>query len=271
MLAAAPRHVGGGVVLRTGPPSGSTPYRGHPPGRRRFIFGAMLGAPTTPHHQPPCSSSARCSPSCCPAPGGRQESSGGVGGRRAGVRGRPGSAAVWPWSLVTVLAAGASSGPRCPGRGAERWSTGDGGDGPGTRVTVSPLVDIRKRLVDQSDVEVFTVRSQRAGVLAAHRARQLRRRVWSSSGSFARGRRRARRPIDPRARRRRPSRRTSPSSGARRDLAAGRLQPGVGRGTAPTSAATTSRPPSSSTATGRPPTASSYSVESRIPRLDRAS
>ena len=66
--------------------------------------------------------------------------------------------------------------PRVPGAHAEAMLDWHGGGiGDGTRVTVSPLVDIRKRLVDQSDVEAFTVRADAAVVLAAHRARQLRR------------------------------------------------------------------------------------------------
>ena len=53
------------------------------------------------------------------------------------------------------------------------------------RVTVSPLVDIRSRLVDQSNVEVFTVRSN---VRAYWRLTSLERfdgRIWSSSGSYS--------------------------------------------------------------------------------------
>jgi transglutaminase-like putative cysteine protease len=55
-----------------------------------------------------------------------------------------------------------------------------------SRVTISPLVDIRSRLVDQSSMEVFTVRSP---VPAYWRLTSLERfdgRIWSSSGSYGR-------------------------------------------------------------------------------------
>lgn len=64
-------------------------------------------------------------------------------------------------AALTVLAA-VVVGPRVPGaddaaiipwRATER-------EGPGARTTVSPLVDIRTRIVDQADVEVFRVRSE---------------------------------------------------------------------------------------------------------------
>lgn len=58
------------------------------------------------------------------------------------------------------------------------------GDDPGPRVTVSPLVDIRRRLVEQSDAVAFQVRSP---VQAYWRLTSLDRfdgQIWSSNGSF---------------------------------------------------------------------------------------
>lgn len=77
-------------------------------------------------------------------------------------------------------------GPRIPGAESEAIvSLTDIGDsGPGTRVTVSPLVDIRSRLVEQADVEVFSVRSS---VRSYWRLTSLDRfdgRIWSSNGSY---------------------------------------------------------------------------------------
>jgi len=64
-------------------------------------------------------------------------------------------------ALVAIVA-GAVIGPAFPGAQEEAivdWKNiGEGSDDP-SRVVISPLVDIRGRLVDQSDVEVFTVRS----------------------------------------------------------------------------------------------------------------
>ncbi|MEJ7583193.1 MAG: DUF3488 and transglutaminase-like domain-containing protein [Acidimicrobiales bacterium] len=87
--------------------------------------------------------------------------------------------------LITVLAAGVV-GPRLPGTGAPPLLDWRGrGDGPGTRVTVSPLVDIRKRLVDQSDVELFQVRSNERAYWRMTGLDIFDGTVWSSSGSFA--------------------------------------------------------------------------------------
>ncbi|WP_436795638.1 transglutaminase TgpA family protein [Actinospongicola halichondriae] len=86
---------------------------------------------------------------------------------------------------VAVLVA-AVIGPRLPGAESEAILslTEIGDDGPGTRVTVSPLVDIRSRLVEQADVEVFSVRSP---VRSYWRLTSLDRfdgRIWSSNGSY---------------------------------------------------------------------------------------
>ena len=76
-------------------------------------------------------------------------------GSRALVRAGIGLAA-------TALVLGAATGPLLPGAHAEAildWKDLGGGDG--TRVTLSPLVDIQSRLVQESEIEVFTVRSDR--------------------------------------------------------------------------------------------------------------
>lgn len=88
--------------------------------------------------------------------------------------------------LGAAVIVAAVIGPRLPGAESEAiLSLTDIGDsGPGTRVTVSPLVDIRSRLVDQADVEVFSVRSS---VRSYWRLTSLDRfdgRIWSSNGSY---------------------------------------------------------------------------------------
>ena len=86
---------------------------------------------------------------------------------------------------AVAVAAGVIVAPELPGAdspGVFDPRDIDGNDEP--RVTVSPLVDIRSRLVDQSNVEVFTVQS---GVRAYWRLTSLERfdgRIWSSSGSY---------------------------------------------------------------------------------------
>ncbi|MCB0972130.1 MAG: transglutaminase domain-containing protein, partial [Acidimicrobiales bacterium] len=79
---------------------------------------------------------------------------------------------------------GMAIGPHLPGTDADAavgWRAGRGG---GTRVTVSPLVEINGRLVEQSDLQVFEVRSP---VRAYWRLTSLERfdgDIWSSSGEY---------------------------------------------------------------------------------------
>ncbi len=102
--------------------------------------------------------------------------------------------AVGPRTMV-VLGAGlalaavtvaALVGPRLPGAESTAiLSLRDIGDnGPGTRVTVSPLVDIRSRLVDQANVEVFSVRSPVRDYWRLTSLDRFDGRIWSSNGSY---------------------------------------------------------------------------------------
>jgi transglutaminase-like putative cysteine protease len=54
-----------------------------------------------------------------------------------------------------------------------------------SRVTISPLVDIRSRLVNQRDIEVFQVRSPVPSYWRLTSLEQFDGRIWSSSGSFS--------------------------------------------------------------------------------------
>lgn len=59
------------------------------------------------------------------------------------------------------------------------------GDGPTARTTVSPLVDINHRLVEQSNVELFTVRSDRRSYWRLTALDQFDGQIWKSDGSYA--------------------------------------------------------------------------------------
>jgi transglutaminase-like putative cysteine protease len=72
------------------------------------------------------------------------------------------------WSLLSTgaalggaaLLAGMVAGPNLPGAGDPPvWAVRDIGSSDPTRVVVSPMVEMQTRLVEQPDVEVFTVRS----------------------------------------------------------------------------------------------------------------
>ena len=88
-------------------------------------------------------------------------------------------------AVVGVLA-GVVVGPRLPGTGEEalvewRDQSGPGGD----RTTVSPIVDLRKRLVDQSDTELFTVRTNRRSYQRLTALDRFDGELWSSGGQFS--------------------------------------------------------------------------------------
>jgi len=89
--------------------------------------------------------------------------------------------------LVCVLAA-MLIGPNLPGADDDAlipWRATDREDG-GSRVTVSPLVDIRTRIVDQANVEVFQVESEVRSYWRLTALETFDGRIWSSSRRYRR-------------------------------------------------------------------------------------
>jgi transglutaminase-like putative cysteine protease len=93
----------------------------------------------------------------------------GSGSRLAGV-------AVVGALLFGPLVPGAGSDALVPWRASDRDS--------GTRLTVSPLVDIRARIVDQAEQEVFTVRSRERNYWRLTALDEFDGRIWRSEGRF---------------------------------------------------------------------------------------
>lgn len=91
-----------------------------------------------------------------------------------------GGSALTGLAVVVAVVAG----PLLPGGDGEALLDVDGDRGGGGRVTVSPLVDIHARLVEQSDVEVFRVRSPAPAYWRLTALDDFDGRIWSSSGSF---------------------------------------------------------------------------------------
>jgi transglutaminase-like putative cysteine protease len=90
-------------------------------------------------------------------------------------------------AALAVLAA-IIIGPNLPQARSEAlvgWRNGEG-EGPNSRTTVSPFVDIRKRLVDQSNLELFTVQSQRRSYWRLTSLDRFDGNVWSSNGAYER-------------------------------------------------------------------------------------
>jgi transglutaminase-like putative cysteine protease len=87
---------------------------------------------------------------------------------------------------VVGLLVGAVAGPRLPGSEAEalvRWRSESRGGGD--RSTVSPIVDLRARLVNQSDAVVFTVDADRPAYWRLTALDRFDGQLWSSGGEFS--------------------------------------------------------------------------------------
>ena len=85
---------------------------------------------------------------------------------------------------ITVLAAVIAA-PIMPGYDEEAvWDVNDFDEEPDPRVVISPLVDIRARLVDQTDSEVFTVQSPVRDYWRITSLDIFDGRIWRSRGAF---------------------------------------------------------------------------------------
>jgi transglutaminase-like putative cysteine protease len=87
---------------------------------------------------------------------------------------------------VFVAAAGLLLGPNLPGAQAEAWLPvrGTGGGGDESRITVSPLVDMKARLTQTPVTELFTVRSPQAWYWRLTALENFDGRIWSSRGTY---------------------------------------------------------------------------------------
>ncbi|MCI3949863.1 MAG: hypothetical protein K0R11_1797, partial [Acidimicrobiales bacterium] len=159
----------------------AAPVEAAVPATSLFLFGAALGAP--PLRAPTTAVflaallaywlatrawRATTSPTWAAHQGGAGALMGG-GGRLAGV-------AVLGALVVGPLVPGAGSAALVPWRASDRDA--------GTRLTVSPLVDIRARIVDQAEVEVFTVRSEQRSYWRLTALDEFDGRIWRSDGRF---------------------------------------------------------------------------------------
>jgi transglutaminase-like putative cysteine protease len=85
---------------------------------------------------------------------------------------------------VIAVLAGTVIGPSVPGADSPGVLDPRSLRGDNARVTLSPLVDIRSRLVEQSAVEVFTVRSPERAYWRLTSLEKFDGTIWRSSGSF---------------------------------------------------------------------------------------
>ncbi len=87
---------------------------------------------------------------------------------------------------VVAVVAGSLLGPSLPGARSPGLFDPRSLGSDDTRVTISPLVDIRSRLVNQANLEVFSVRSPERSYWRLTSLDRFDGRIWSSSGSFGR-------------------------------------------------------------------------------------
>lgn len=85
---------------------------------------------------------------------------------------------------AVAVVVGVALGPSLPGAGGEGFLDLPGMGDNGTRVTLSPLVDIRARLVDQSSREMFRVQSTEPAYWRLTSLDRFTGQVWSSSSSY---------------------------------------------------------------------------------------
>jgi len=85
-----------------------------------------------------------------------------------------------------ALAFGIILGPVLPGAASPPLLSIRGGDGggPGSRITISPLVDIKDRLVNQSNEEVFTVESNERAYWRMTSLDTFEGDIWRSGGKY---------------------------------------------------------------------------------------
>jgi transglutaminase-like putative cysteine protease len=113
----------------------------------------------------------------------REESANWLAGRKG-----PGSRSLVSRGLALAAAAvlvAVVVGPDLPGAGSApvfNWRAKD--NGPSSRTTISPLVDIRTRLVDQSNNELFTVQSSSPAYWRITALDKFDGKIWSSIGTY---------------------------------------------------------------------------------------
>jgi transglutaminase-like putative cysteine protease len=160
----------------------SAPVEAAVPATSLFLFGAALGAPPL---RAPTTAVFICAflaywlatrawrSTTSPAWASHQDAGAGAllgsGSRLAGV-------AVVGALVLGPLVPGAGSDALLPWRASDRDS--------GTRLTVSPLVDIRARIVDQAEQEVFTVRAEDRSYWRLTALDDFDGRIWRSEGRF---------------------------------------------------------------------------------------
>ena len=150
------------------------------PATTLFLFAAALGGPGSPVASAATFAGAALLYVLLHRTANQERSSRWAGGRRA--QGRTSIVGTGAMILGVAVFAGIVAGPNMPGAGEEAviaWR--DINKTEPTRVVLSPMVSLNTNLVEQSNVEVFTVRSERPAYWRLTALNEFDGQIWRSS------------------------------------------------------------------------------------------
>ena len=150
------------------------------PATTLFLFAAALGGPGSPVASAAVFAGAALLYVLLHRTANQERSSRWAGGRRA--QGRTSLVGTGAMILGIAVIAGIVAGPNMPGAGDEAviaWR--DINRSEPTRVVLSPLVSLNTNLVEQSNLEVFTVRSERPAYWRLTALNEFDGQIWRSA------------------------------------------------------------------------------------------
>ena len=150
------------------------------PATTLFVFSAALGGPGSPVASAALFAVAALLYVLLHRTANQERSARWAGGRQA--QGRSSLVGTGATIIGTAVVVGAIAGPNLPGADADAliaWR--DLNKSEPTRVVVSPLVSLQTSLVDQADVEVFTVRSEERSYWRLTSLNQFDGEIWKST------------------------------------------------------------------------------------------
>jgi transglutaminase-like putative cysteine protease len=152
------------------------------PATTLFVFSAALGGEGSPVASAAAFSAAALLWVLVHRTSNQERSSRWAGGRRAS--GRRSLIATGAFIIGAAVVAGTVAGPNLPGADSEpvvAWKDLNRDDP--TRVVLSPMVSLQTNLVEQPDVELFTVHSERSGYWRLTSLDEFDGEIWRSSYS----------------------------------------------------------------------------------------
>jgi transglutaminase-like putative cysteine protease len=150
------------------------------PATALFVFAAALGGPGSPVASAALFAGAVLMYALLHRTATQERTSRWAGGRR--LHGRSSLVGTGATLVVLAVVAGATAGPNLPGYDDDAllaWQSLN--DSEPTRVVLSPIVELQTRLVQQPELEVFTVRSDKASYWRLTALDEFDGSIWKSS------------------------------------------------------------------------------------------